>query len=308
MRYVVDESGWTLPADADLAQALESFVELMSACREEGGDVGKSDLLEYAHVLPDRELWDVLSDPSLDRDLRVAVQQGLARCVRWDDEDLPSSVVVSIDGVTLEAWSVAWAHQSAAGKKALALMVLHGTPRRGRKRVGRDGDERPLHFIATARERLEFLRELPEIEDLAPDGYMALAPLAFPDVCFAGGLANQCGRFSRPFDDVRGTLTQHLGALNDHFQAIMRSHHGLPSAVQVAFRATTGVDSSPESANTKADAKAWAQRRITYDGKEAWCEWHTKLEPHRDRVYFSPGNPHVAGGRLIVGIFDLHLA
>jgi hypothetical protein len=32
------------------------------------------------------------------------------------------------------------------------------------------------------------------------------------------------------------------------------------------------------------------------------------LEPHRDRIYFHPGNSSVAGGRLIVGIFHLHLS
>jgi hypothetical protein len=68
------------------------------------------------------------------------------------------------------------------------------------------------------------------------------------------------------------------------------------------------VESSPESPNTKADAKAWAERRIAFDGKETWCEWHTKLESHRDRIYFHPGNSSVADGRLIVGIFHLHLS
>jgi hypothetical protein len=307
VRYVVDENGLSLPNDAGLASALDQLVNLMSRCREEGGDIGKSEFLDYVELLPGRDLWGVLGDVALDRDLRVAVQQALSRCVRWDHGDLPDPVLVSVDGVALEAWSVSWAHERATRQEASALVVLNGSPRRGRKDVARGGDVRALHFVATSRERLVFLRDLPEVEDLRPDEYMKLAPLAFPDVCFADGLAAQCGRFSRRFDGVRAKLTQHLAALNDEFQTIMRAHHGLPSEVQVALRAKTGVDSSPESPNTKADAKAWAERRIAYGGRETWCEWHTKLEPDRDRVYFHPGNPLVAGGRLIVGIFHMHL-
>jgi hypothetical protein len=309
VRYVVDENGWSLPNEAGLTSALDQFVDLISRCREEGGDIAKSGFLDYVELLPGRDLWSVLSDATVDRDLRVAVQQALSRCVLWEDRyDLPDPVMASIGGAVSEAWSVSWAHARAGRREACALVVLDGTPRQGRKEVARGDDVRALHFVATSRERLAFLRELSEVENLQPDGYMELAPLAFPDLCFAEGLAAQCGRFSRRFDDVRATLTQHLAALNDEFQAIMRAHHGLPSEVQTAFRAKTGVDSSPESPNTKADAKAWGERRIAFGGKETWCEWHTKLEPHRDRIYFHPGNSSTAGGRLIVGIFHLHLS
>lgn len=308
MRYVVDENGWTLPDGSDLVAALEGFLDLMARCREEGGDVAKSEFLDYVELLPGRDLWGVLTDAAVDRDVRVAIQQALSRCVPWDGGDLPDPVDVVVDGGGLEAWSVSWAHDRARGRKASALLVLDGSPRRGRKDVTRGGDARALHFVASPAERLGFLRDVPELEDLQPDEYMRLAPLAFPDVCFTDDLAAQCGRFSRRFDEVRPTLTRHLAALNDDFQEIMRAHRGLPSDVQAAFRAKTGVDSSPESANTKADARAWAERRVVHGGKPTWCEWHTKLEPHRDRVYFHPGNPQVADGRLLVGIFHLHLS
>jgi hypothetical protein len=308
MRYVVDESGWTLPAGSDVAAALELFLDLLARCREEGGDVGKSEFLDYVELLPGRDLWGVLTDASIDRDVRVAVQQALSRCVPWDGGDLPDSVDIVVDGVQLEAWSVSFAHDRARGRKASALIVLDGSPRRGKKEVGRGGDPEALHFVASPSERIEFLRDAPELEALQPDDYMRHAPLAFPDLRFAEGLASQCNRFSRSFDDVRPALTRHLAALNDEFQRIMQDHHGLPAEVQAAFRARTGVDASPESANTKADAKAWAERRIVHEGSATWCEWHTKLEPHRDRVYFHPGNPQLAGGRILVGIFHQHLS
>ncbi len=46
------------------------------------------------------------------------------------------------------------------------------------------------------------------------------------------------------------------------------------------------------------------QRRITFGGGEITLDWHTKLRPHLDRIYFSAtARPYV-----VVGVFHKHLA
>ena len=48
-------------------------------------------------------------------------------------------------------------------------------------------------------------------------------------------------------------------------------------------------------------------RDVEYGGEVYRCEWHSKLEPHRNRIHF-----HVIGGKgepeVLIGIFHEHLA
>lgn len=46
--------------------------------------------------------------------------------------------------------------------------------------------------------------------------------------------------------------------------------------------------------------------RCRVPGVRLRCEWHSKIEPHRNRIHFFPGDERT-GGRLVVGIFVDHL-
>ena len=46
------------------------------------------------------------------------------------------------------------------------------------------------------------------------------------------------------------------------------------------------------------------QRDAVFEGKTYRCEWHSKIEPHRNRIHFFP--PPV-GSEIVVGLFVDHL-
>lgn len=74
----------------------------------------------------------------------------------------------------------------------------------------------------------------------------------------------------------------------------------------MAVFSARGLDISPESPQTRKNAGAWAQRLVTYNGREYRCEWHGKRLWDRDRVHFSLPIPEY-GNRVLIGIFTEHL-
>ena len=49
-----------------------------------------------------------------------------------------------------------------------------------------------------------------------------------------------------------------------------------------------------------------AYRDVEFRGKTYRCEWHSKLEEHRNRIHFDVGDS-TTGGRILIGIFHRHL-
>ncbi len=67
-----------------------------------------------------------------------------------------------------------------------------------------------------------------------------------------------------------------------------------------------GVDLSPESPNTHASDAFMRKRYVAYEGSRYCCEWHAKIERHRNRIHFTLPAAGPAG-RILIGIFTEHL-
>jgi hypothetical protein len=52
---------------------------------------------------------------------------------------------------------------------------------------------------------------------------------------------------------------------------------------------------------------AMREREVTYEGRAFRCEWHVKIERHRNRIHFTlPGQG--PGGKILIGLFVKHLS
>lgn len=102
-------------------------------------------------------------------------------------------------------------------------------------------------------------------------------------------------------------VTRHLAILNDHFRRVFESHHKDLKKTAGELQSGHKVDLSGESANTKGNAAAWKERKISIQGTEIYCDLHLKLSPTANRIHFHPGHPAIACGKVIVGIFHEHL-
>jgi hypothetical protein len=312
MRFFLEETSFELPLNLEpavLEQHLEALVKLVRARHDEGDDVFRwSKLLEEVEVRPGTLLCDLvyqqIEQLPVDRDLRLTLQQVFNRCVQWDDRlDPVPDPRVEIDGAACVAPTVSVVHSLLSSEHGAACLSLGVRADRSGVRPVRAGETtHNIHFLTHDAELPIFYRTLFEIEDLDPDAYMENAARAFPAIVFAPGLASQFSKFQTPYPDIRPDVTKHLAVLNDHFQRVHRERKDKTSEAIGEY----GIDASLERGKTHKNKDAMKQRTVVIDGHPVVCEWHTKIKRHTDRIHFDPGDPNVAGGRLIVGLFKDH--
>ncbi len=328
-RFCLEETSFRLPKLKKIALSarIAALLDLMDQCRSDGHRILRHHSLESVELQPGVLLAELLyvRHPDLDDTLRRRLQLAIDRCQHLEDaapdsEDASAASEVKIDEAdpsvlqvgaetVREAPSIAFVHQQRTDGKAVACLVLDQGPRLpGRHLVTYRARTWDLHFIAQAAGQLRaFYREIAEIEDLDKHAYFGVAELAFPELHFAGGLSQQWNAMKQPYRQLRPMVTQHLAMLNDHFPAIFAQHKGQPDPIMREVRARFGIELSPESPGTRRNKAAIRQRLVQVGPHTLPCQWHTKLSRTAGRIHFHPGDPHILGGKLLIGLFADHL-
>ena len=66
-----------------------------------------------------------------------------------------------------------------------------------------------------------------------------------------------------------------------------------------------GIEVSIEG-NTRNSESLMRLRDVEFRGQTHRCEWHSKIEPHRNRIHFCVID-NMAETRILIGIFTEHL-
>ncbi|MGZ9933119.1 hypothetical protein ACXNSR_24970 [Streptomyces sp. NC-S4] len=265
--------------------------------------------------LPSTKLIDALYSPGggLSHDDRIRLQKLLDKCrvVQPAESDLPRPVRVA-DGPEREpSWGVAHALARAADGRAMSVLlapyVLQPDWPSGWLTVVRlteEGcDEVRAHVLRCPGDAPGFWRGLYAHERVPAERFFTLAQDAFPRLLFAESL--RLHHFKGSYAEVLPWLVRLLGALDDHFARTLAECGGDQNQVIRRF-AALDLEISPESPNTRRNAKAWEQRNVGHEGATYRCEWHGKRLWDRDRVHFSLPIPD-RDDRVLVGIFTAHL-
>lgn len=113
----------------------------------------------------------------------------------------------------------------------------------------------------------------------------------FPGLTFHAGAWSRMGSMAGSADEVMTNLLEHLGVLSDTASEIWRVE--TETTARQAALGALGVDASPENGNTRRNNGAMAERTFEFDGVSIRCEWHTKLRPNVNRIYFAVGQKSV---------------
>ena len=315
-RVVVAEEcfDWRELTDSGLRDALDSLAEVLQPL----ADGRKAAFMEPAYDVecrPSIALVDALysSDGELPRDKRVLLQQLLGKCrrVEPDEADLPQPVRVA-DGPWREpSWGTAHTLSRAAAGRAMSCLLVPYAAEPDwpsgwltvRRTTEAGHDEVKIHILRLPDDTPGFWRGLLTHENIPAERFFAFVEDAFPRLLFAGSLGLH--HFKGAYAEVLPWLVKLLGALDDHFARTLAECGGERKQVVRRFSAL-GLDISPESPNTKKNAKAWEQRNVDYGDGTYRCEWHGKRLWDRDRVHFSlPIAAH--DDRVLIGIFVGHL-
>jgi hypothetical protein len=133
-----------------------------------------------------------------------------------------------------------------------------------------------------------------------PTQLEAFASKMFPAIEFSSDAWKRLRTLVGAPEEITTSIIEHLAVLND-FAAVTWADTLSTDGRQAALGAR-GVTSSPEGPKTHRDKKAMRSRDFQFDGGQVRCEWHTKLRPDVNRIYFA-----VSNGKVLVGVIVDHL-
>lgn len=146
------------------------------------------------------------------------------------------------------------------------------------------------------------LRRVVYMQEAASDlrGIEKVACDLFPNIQFSDTAWNGLNTLVGAAKKNLSLVMQHLGVLNDFATEIWATR--TTTKERIAELGARGVNGSPENSNTHKSRDAMKARSFVFDGKTVSCEWHTKLRPDKNRIYFS-----VDTKKVYVGTITQHL-
>jgi hypothetical protein len=289
MRAIVDETRVSPTTGAEgLLLAFKGLADVLQRLRADQIQLLKHSTIWEVQILEQTPLFQILFvDGYLDRDVRLLVSLELERLTDCNTEnDVPSARDFALQCL-------------AQGRPCGLIVVPCHTG--VEQHVGMR-----LHSIGNYVAAIKFYREAPELGNFTEAQFVENFQRSFPQLYFRGTIADDLDKFSQSYQAMRPTLMRALADLNDQLPPLRQLR--LPIIeIERRFNASSEFSISPESPQTHKDAAAMRQRNVMFGNNEICCEWHLKIQPDRDRIHFHFGVPGIAGNKILIGIFCLHL-
>ncbi len=302
MRFVIDDGSFRDWDTLNLDRSLFLFSDLLKYLRDNQIRVGLLGGWGALKVTAQDDLATVLSDRNsiVDKELRQLLLGLLGKCAIWDEDP---SVVVSddnlhVNGKSYKSLGVAYAVDAVSEGKGVGVLTMIHTSLVGLCSVSSGGNDYEISFSARPSDLKYFYRTLYALENVSSEDFFNLASKAFPDLLFIDDL--NFAKFNGGYS-LRDAVVKHLSTLNDKFLEFYVSEHG--NSAQISIR--IGIDVSIEG-ETRSSERLMAMRDVTYEGHTYRCEWHSKIEPNRNRIHFYPGDTSTQD-KILIGIFIDHL-
>ena len=304
-RFVVDEGALSLDGvpQGQRGDSLIALIDQLDALRVSGERVQLLEDWGAVECLGGNDVADTLARYQvLDRDLSLRLLTLLDQCVawRWSAAVAVDSQVV-VDASLCEGAGIAWAREQTIHEKWTAVVT---TPHRfpsGVHSVNHSSQSLAVnvYFAVSTEDHHGFFRLLYEWEDVPDSEFFELAILAFPRLLFAPDVDFR--KFQGAYRTLRPQVVDHLGRINDSFPEVYAAENGMPNEISSRL----GIEVSIEG-NTRSSERLMRQRDVAFHGRVYRCEWHSKLEPRRNRIHFRVIEVN-AETKILIGIFHEHL-
>jgi hypothetical protein len=133
-----------------------------------------------------------------------------------------------------------------------------------------------------------------------PTQLEAFASKMFPAIEFSSAAWKRIKTLVGAPEEMTAAIIGHLAVLNDCAATIWAETSS--TEARQAMLSARGVTSSPEGPKTHKNKKAMGTRDFDFNSGQVRCEWHTKLRPDVNRIYFA-----VSDGKVFVGTIVDHL-
>jgi hypothetical protein len=310
MRFIIDEASFDLDElpEPVVADAIIRLSGMLAAMREvEPGSVGILSGWGALGCWSGMDVAAVLTTCNfIDRDERMLLLGLLDKCIEIDDDVLEASLEpeMIVASAPVTSYGLALTHHKACSRPAecCGAICLAHQDRRGEMEVARAGgtDRAPIMFVVDSDDAPLLWRTVICVENVPESGFFELVGLAFPKLLFHPSL--NFSRFQGGYAAVRDEVVRHLSRLNDCWTSVFEAAQGQPDPIS----ARLGIAVSLESPRTRASESLMKERDVEFDDQTFRCEWHSKLEPHQNRIHFHPATQGLEFP--LIGIFASHLA
>ncbi|WP_297932322.1 hypothetical protein [uncultured Brevundimonas sp.] len=328
MAFVVDGAQWKFEGWTPdrVAASLENFLTLIEGSSAEDQAIWVGDDFQNRPMLNDLDIWSLFSEDSglgLSRELLQELSAWLGSARYYSEEDQwPDGLDepnLSVAGEPVrENFDIAWAHHSRRQGRPVACLSL---TRDGQLNTTSSLGSAPIFFVNSEPGRRAFWRDAVAVEGNGHAQLQAFASRAFPNLFFAPDVLGSLRTLPGGYPAIRDRVTHSLSVLDDHgkwiFQApppVIRpdeppgpNPHAPPTdrIIELRFQGF-GIDIAPENPNVRQNRTSREAREISLSGETLYCEWHIKLEPHRNRIYVHRPTPE-SNQKVIVAIIHEHL-
>lgn len=296
IRYVVDEST-LVPLSGVQSPSFESdffsFVNQIFLARKRAEGVGISDrgVQLYYSMLGE------CNKSNIDRDLWSLAWQMLDRCTSLHCDHSVSSCSADVDDVYTESCGMVEACRLTKQGSFVGVLMLGRHCCEVVNVVPCDGASYRLPLVWDDVSRKKFYQKA-ICEEVESEGvFFERAGWAFPRIRFASEVSFR--KFEGRFADLLPEVVRHLSVIEQDFLSEYRNTQG--NAKELSARLE--IDVTMESVKTRGSEKLMKMRDVTYNGRTYRCEWHSKIEPHRNRIHLAVMDDDC----ILVGMFVKHL-
>lgn len=306
MIFAYDERSLECPVgnEAGWCEGFEATLDHVSDLLERGHSLAYSDRFFVQHILPGLSFYDLLAPDhniQVTGELAERVASIFFRAQRLEDVfPYEGESTVDFGAGAEEAATVAWiaARYISEGLHTPCLSCTQI----GTTQVGFEGSQVPVHFVGSTKCVELFFRWMILNTTSSPSEMDEMSTEAFSGLEFLSGAVDGIKAMRGTYKLLLPKIVHDLSFLSDNGRTIFsQPWKNAPASFGQGY-----VNASDENGRTKQNGEARRQRTRDYKGKKRVFWWHIKLQPHQNRIHFSPDDVG-SGGRILIGIFCEHL-
>ncbi len=328
MTFVVNGADWNFNGltVGRAEELIEHALELVEAIARLGERAQIGDDFHTRPMYETLTLWELFSDTSslpLQRELSQELAGWLTSAPLYADSDhWPDGfddTLISINNAEPAVnQDVAWVHYSILAGIPAATVALGDTrvvPTRTATGTAH------VHFLCSEAGLKYFWRDMIVFEGDSLESLLRHASHAYPELYFVDGVIGDANHLSGGYLASRYRIRTALETLNDYgywaftvpppaiqpSDSVLPDEHSSPTHQLIEHRfAAFGLTASPEKPNVRIDRICREAREIVLGGRTLYCEWHVKVELHRNRIHFH-GPVAESGNKVVIGMIAEHL-
>ena len=305
-RFVVDEGALSLDdvPESEREDILMALIGQLDALRISGESIHIMENWGAVECLGRDDVANTMVHCRvLDRDQSLRLLGLLDRCVAWNRPSVTEvDCEIVVDGSYCKGTGIAWAYHQAILQNWTAVVTAPNRFEAGVHRIDKPSQSLPVcvYFAASVEDHPGFFRKLYEWEDVPESEFFERANLAFPRLEFSSNVS--FAKFQGAYRTLRPKVVNHLGRINDKFPEVYAAENGMPKEISSRL----GINVSMEGQTRKSE-RLMRLRDVEFHGRVHRCEWHSKIEPNRNRIHFRIIDG-IAETKILIGIFHEHLA